>query len=259
MYGPGSAERSPEKASVCGRPGFTKHQLKVLLGAVQQLYLIPQGCAIHVHIYTPGDGQYCKWTTRKIRVEAHLCVRRSVRSSLTTGKGTHAFPHGERVPRRRERPAERPALLPHSPHLTHGLSQANTQRRSLTPAAALAGTAAPPRLPHSASALQRPFFPPCPRASRQFSRTPGAASASLCHTHGSHPLPVSPGAAARLTPAPAALRRREGYGDRTGARGRAPPALSRLPLRRVPAASRERWPRSRERPLRACALPAGAG
>lgn len=48
--------------------------------------------------------------------------------------------------------------------------------------------------------------------------------------------------------------RREGGGE--GGKGARPPrALSRLPLRRAPAASREPWPRSREKPLRACALP----
>lgn len=100
-----------------GNPGFIKHQLKkALLRAVQQLYPIQQGCGIHMHIYTPGDEQYCKWTTRKTRAEADLRVRRSARSRLTTGKRTRHLPSREAsAPGSIRRPAHAPASHPASP------------------------------------------------------------------------------------------------------------------------------------------------
>ncbi|XP_009278282.2 PREDICTED: developmentally-regulated GTP-binding protein 1 [Aptenodytes forsteri] len=145
-----------------------------------------------MHIYTPGDEQYCKWTTRKTRAEADLRVRRSARSRLTTGKGTRHLPSREAsAPGSMRRPADTPASHPASPRtavlpLIAARSRHTSRTFSLIdqhpePQPHVGCHARSQR--HNASAslsdehlsLTTTVFllHPPPRASRRLSRTPG--------------------------------------------------------------------------------------
>lgn len=154
-----------------------------------------------MHNYTPGDEQYCKQTTRKTRAEADLRVRRSARSSLTTGKGTHHLPFtGSECPRLQTqvrshtceppRLTTRPFSLPPPHALTTRLTRVFSHKSSTQPHTALAASPAalPPLSQTSTLASQRPFLSPPP-------------SPTLLPPV----LPPPP----PHTPAPAAVRRRE--------------------------------------------------
>lgn len=160
-----------------------------------------------MHIYTPGDEQYCKCTTRKSRAEADLRVRRSARSSLTTGKRHTSAPlTGGECPRLRTQ-ARSHTCEPPCP-TTQPFSLSSPQALATPRARFLSRTSTPCQLPHSLPAQRHQCLShggaPQPHSDRSPPPRPSPLISSLAHpasqAHAHSYTPTAASASFSLSP-----------------------------------------------------------